>query len=138
MKRSLEITCSIGPITIIGTRVIIQKACLKPFSSHAPVNTHISNEKGTYNLYNNRKLLVIIKTNPRLAGNHNIKTKIRCHNLLKIHHLYWQIYFGITCLPLFDMNPVVASSFMFASMSGYLEVQPALYIIINGREITTA
>jgi hypothetical protein len=54
LKRSLEITCSIGPITIIGTRVIIQKACLKPFSSHAPVNTHISNEKGTYNLYNNR------------------------------------------------------------------------------------
>lgn len=45
-----SITCPIGPISIIGTSIIIQKTSLKPFSSHTPVNAHISYKKGTYNL----------------------------------------------------------------------------------------
>lgn len=53
------ITCAIDPITIIGTWVIIQQTCLKPFSSHSPVNSHVSDKKRANNLSESRDQLEV-------------------------------------------------------------------------------
>ena len=51
MGHKETLTCSICPIAIIRSRVIIQKACFKPFSSHSPVDTHVQDQKRADNLH---------------------------------------------------------------------------------------
>lgn len=81
-EKRLEIkntTCSICPISIIRTRIVIQEARLKPFCPHTPVNPHIPHKERTNNLTPNIQtspLVIFLRKEKRLNSSQITETNL--------------------------------------------------------------